>query len=184
MANLVITTSRHRIKFDFGVRAVNEKKTIYNKSLVSKISLESDESCVSIYNNVGACINVSYNGSAGTTQIDSVDGTAPVSNSNLFDLLSAAISYSVTPIASVTVTCATTTTVLVAGNTSRKGLVITNTGANPVFLGLGEPAVLNKGIYLAANGGMWEDNEMNLFRSAINGIASSSSSNISIQEFQ
>lgn len=86
--------------------------------------------------------------------------------------------------AATTVTCGATTTVLLAANASRKGLVIVNTGVKDIFIGIGASAVLNQGIYLVANGGTWVMDDYTFTTQAINGITTSSTSNISIQEFQ
>ena len=42
----------------------------------------------------------------------------------------------------------TVTTAIVPINKKRRSLVLTNTGANPILIGINEDAVLNKGIYL------------------------------------
>jgi hypothetical protein len=89
-----------------------------------------------------------------------------------------------TPLASANVSCGATTTALVSANEQRKGLVITNTGSNPIYLGLGESAVVSKGIYLAASGGTWVMDAFTFTKGAINGITTTSTSNISIQEFE
>ncbi len=82
------------------------------------------------------------------------------------------------------VTCNSATTALVSSNTSRKGLVITNTGSEDVFIGIGASAEVNKGIYLVAGGGTWAMDEYTFTTQAINGITTTSTSNVSIQEFQ
>lgn len=69
-----------------------------------------------------------------------------------------------------------------ATNASRLGLVITNTSANTISLGLGAAAVLNSGITLMPNGGVWVMDEYTFGTFAINAIASAASSNLAIQE--
>lgn len=85
---------------------------------------------------------------------------------------------------STNVSVDTVTTQIVAINKKRKGLVLTNTGANPVFLAINEDAVLNKGIYLVGNGGVWEMDSFTYTNRAINGIGSGGVSNMSVQEFE
>lgn len=70
----------------------------------------------------------------------------------------------------------------VASNSSRKGLVLTNTSVNTISLGIGATAVLNSGITLFP-GGVWEMTETNFATGAINAIAGAASSNLAIQEF-
>ena len=86
--------------------------------------------------------------------------------------------------AATSVTCAATTTVLIASNASRKGLVITNTGARNIFIGIGASAVLNQGIFLVQGGGSWVMDDYTFTTQAINGITTTSTSIIAIQEFQ
>lgn len=67
-------------------------------------------------------------------------------------------------------------------NASRKGLVLTNTSANTISLGLGAAAVLNSGITLTPNG-VWVMDEYTFCTSQIFAIASAAGSNLAIQEF-
>ena len=71
----------------------------------------------------------------------------------------------------------------VASNGSRTGLVLINTSANTISLGLGAAAVMNRGITLNASGGTWVMDEYTFTTSAVNAIASAGSSNLAIQEF-
>lgn len=70
----------------------------------------------------------------------------------------------------------------VAANSSRKGLVLINTSSNTISLGFGAAAVLNSGITLAP-GSIFVMDEYLYNTSAVNAIASSASSNLSIQEY-
>jgi len=81
---------------------------------------------------------------------------------------------------SVGVTSATA----VASNSSRKGLVLTNTSNRVISLGLnGNAAVLNSGITLQA-GGVWVMDSYTFTTGAITAIASGAASNLAIQEMQ
>lgn len=72
--------------------------------------------------------------------------------------------------------------VVIAANSSRRGLVLTNTSNNVVSFNIaGGSAVLREGITLYP-GGNWDMDEFTFTTSAINGIASAASSNIAIQE--
>lgn len=82
------------------------------------------------------------------------------------------------------VTVGNTSASAVASNAARKGLVLINTSNNTISLGLnGNAAVLNSGITLMANGGVWEMDEYTFTTGQIFAIASAGSSNMSVQEF-
>lgn len=87
-----------------------------------------------------------------------------------------------TPSAPAAATVGAASAQALAGNLNRKGLVIVNTSANTVSLGLGLAAVLNSGITLPT-GAVWVMDEFTFTTAAIFAIASGASSNISIQEF-
>jgi hypothetical protein len=72
---------------------------------------------------------------------------------------------------------------ILAANSSRKGLILTNTSNNNISLGFGSAAVLNSGITLYPNG-VFSMDEYMFTTSAINAIASVASSNLGIQEWQ
>lgn len=74
------------------------------------------------------------------------------------------------------------TTVVLASNTSRTGLMLINTSSSKISLGLGVSAVLNSGITLYPGGTFWMDS-FSYTTVAINAIASVASSNLSVQEF-
>lgn len=73
---------------------------------------------------------------------------------------------------------------LVAANTARRHLVIVNTSNAYVSLGFGAAAVLYSGITLNPLGGSYEMSETqgNLYRGAINAIASAAASNVGVQD--
>jgi hypothetical protein len=72
---------------------------------------------------------------------------------------------------------------VLAANASRTGLVLVNLSSNTISLGLGAAAVLNSGITIFANGGVWEMDGNTFTTDAIFAIASGSSSSLAIQEF-
>ena len=79
-------------------------------------------------------------------------------------------------------TIGTSSSIALAGNSSRKGLIIINTSQNIVSLGIASTAVLYSGITLTPRG-CWVMDKFNYTTGQINAIASVASSNISIQEF-
>lgn len=64
----------------------------------------------------------------------------------------------------------TTSTQILAANDQRRFAVIVNDSDTPVYLALGQPAVLNAGIRINENGGIYEINWSNPFTGVINGI--------------
>lgn len=83
-----------------------------------------------------------------------------------------------------TAAVAITSTKVINANKNRQTLIITNVGTNPIYLGIGEAAVISQGIYLVGNGGVWEMNNNTYNISQIYAIASGGTSTVSIQEFE
>ena len=75
-----------------------------------------------------------------------------------------------------------TSTQVLAANPNRKYAAIVNDSSEVVYLGLGSPAVINKGIRLNARGGAFEITAVNLFCGAIYGIAATASNNLTVVE--
>jgi hypothetical protein len=71
----------------------------------------------------------------------------------------------------------------VAANANRKGLVLTNVSGNVISLGLGVAAVLNSGISLMPNGGVFVMDPFTFSTAVVNAIAAAASSTLGIQEF-
>lgn len=72
----------------------------------------------------------------------------------------------------------------VASNSNRKGLILVNTSANRISIAFGaNPAVLDRGITLYANGGTYCTDEFSHATQAVNAIASAGSSNLAVQEY-
>jgi hypothetical protein len=92
MANIVITSTTNSIKVDFGVLGTGNlpKKGAWEKDKIIKIELLPSDAFVKITNLGENEWQVSYDGNNGM-QIDSVDGVAPTSNSDLYDKLIALI---------------------------------------------------------------------------------------------
>ena len=83
------------------------------------------------------------------------------------------------------VTILTSSTLLCAFNINRMGILITNAGANPVFLNItaaGGTAIVNTGIYLAASGGACQLDLNALHQGEINAIAVGGSSLVTFSE--
>lgn len=88
-----------------------------------------------------------------------------------------------TPSAPTAATIAATSTVAVAANANRKGLILINTSNNTMSLSFGAvPAVLNSGVTLYP-GGTYSMGEYDYNLGEVRAIASAGSSNLAIQEF-
>lgn len=87
-----------------------------------------------------------------------------------------------TPSSPTAATVGTSSAQALAANANRKGLILVNTSANTISVGLGSTAVLNSGITLYP-GGTFQMDEFCFDLGAVNSIASAASSNLAIQEF-
>lgn len=111
-------------------------------------------------------------------------GGNPASASNPIPFTPSATALVAGSPAAVVVTASSA--LLLAANTLRKGLTLTNLGASGnVSLGIGttNAAVLNSGITLANNGGAFSMNEFTFTTGAINAIAAASGARVAIQEW-
>lgn len=86
------------------------------------------------------------------------------------------------PSAPTFVTVGLTSTQVLAANASRTSVRLVNTSTNNISLGFGAPAVLNSGMTLFPQG-VYNMDEYDFYRGAINAIASGASSNLAVQEF-
>lgn len=92
MANIVVVSTTNNIKVDFGVldSVTLISKGTWRKEEVSFFLKPSTAYVlVKVHNDLPFAI--SWDGSSNTLQIDSVDGVAPTSNSDLYDKLIALI---------------------------------------------------------------------------------------------
>ena len=80
-------------------------------------------------------------------------------------------------------TATNTNSVLVAANTSRLGLIITNTQNTDVFLAFGQTAIVDTGIFLRRDGFITLNSTFNTTE-ALNGITSAGSALLIYQEFE
>jgi hypothetical protein len=89
MANIVVTTTTGSILVDFGVYStpLGMSKGAWHKETLINVNLRTDGILVDIAGQPDWM--VSFDGKVGTFQIDSVDGVAPTSDSDLFDKLKA-----------------------------------------------------------------------------------------------
>lgn len=111
------------------------------------------------------------------------DPTAPTSDVNVTNTVTVNVSKTALTASSPTAaTVGVASAQAVASNSSRKGLILVNTSANYISLGLGATAVLNSGITLAPYGTFVMD-EFCFTTGAVNAIASAASSNLAIQEY-
>jgi len=90
MANIVVTSTTNSIKVDFGVLNTFADKGVWRKEEVS-FYLKTGASFIIVKVHNDTPFAVSWDGSTGTLQIDSVGGVAPTSNSDLYDKLIALI---------------------------------------------------------------------------------------------
>lgn len=99
MANLVITSSTNGVHIDNGIYVgieaalgVIQKKVSFRKDDVRRIALAPSDANVNVWLvEMNVTFMLSFDGSTGTLQVDSVDGVAPTSNSDLYDKLKALI---------------------------------------------------------------------------------------------
>jgi len=93
MANVVVTSDANTVKVDFGVYYPDYYPVsiaYYNRNDIDKVELYSTLVSVHIFNGAKDW-ELSYDGSAGF-HVDTVDGVAPTSNSDLCDKIGALIS--------------------------------------------------------------------------------------------
>ena len=77
----------------------------------------------------------------------------------------------------------TSTTEIVAANTNRAFIIMTNTGTTDVFIGIDVAAALDTGILVSKNGGTFIMDSTALSTGAINGITSTGTAIVLFQEF-
>lgn len=95
MANIVMTSTTNTIKCDNGVYSglngalgIIQKKATFRKDDIFRISLDPSELYVEVqFKSKVNYFILSYNGAAGTLQVDSIDGVAPTSNDDLYNKL-------------------------------------------------------------------------------------------------
>ena len=87
MANIVITSTTNSIKVEFNDYStiLNMVKGTWGKSYLQSVLLRTDGVLVDLLAQPDWL--VSFDGSVGTFQIDTIDGVAPTSNSDLYDKL-------------------------------------------------------------------------------------------------
>jgi len=110
----------------------------------------------------------------GIVTVQGVTGGLPVATTSITAL---------TPGTPTSVTSGLTSSVLVAANTARKGLVITNLSANHISLNLlNGTATLSAGITLYP-GWIWQMDNFTFTTNGITVVASAAGSTVSVQEF-
>lgn len=90
MPNIVVTSTTNAIKVDFGdyYQTLQFSKATFKKDHIESIKLDTS---VQINLDKEYSWVVTFDGASGTYQIDSVDGVAPTSNSDLYNKLSVLI---------------------------------------------------------------------------------------------
>ena len=93
MANIVITSTTNSIKADFGVYAptIKIKKGAWRRDLITSFQLADGDEFIVAYVVGENRWNLSYTNGSANLIVDSVDGVAPTSNSDLYDKLIALI---------------------------------------------------------------------------------------------
>lgn len=96
MANIVITSDTKSVIVDFGdfanLSQVDGRKATYKRDDISVIWLEKDDAFVNVKMKDAVTTThwkLSFSGDAGVFIVDSIDGTPPTSNTDLFDKLNA-----------------------------------------------------------------------------------------------
>lgn len=84
------------------------------------------------------------------------------------------------PITNTSVTVGTTSTLVLAEAAGRLLVTLTNDSNETIYISLNAAAVMNKGIRINANGGMYELNQNNLYKVAIYAICASGGKNLCI----
>ena len=87
MANIVVTSTANSIKVEFNIYStiVDMIKGTWGKTYIQSVLLRTDGILIDVLGQHDWL--VSFDGSVGTFQIDSIDGVAPTSNSDLYDKL-------------------------------------------------------------------------------------------------
>jgi hypothetical protein len=80
-------------------------------------------------------------------------------------------------------TVGATSSLVLAANTDRVGLTLTNDSDTDVYLGFGAAAVMNTGDRLNANGGSYSLPSNPIFQGVVYGIVTSGSKNVCGTEF-
>jgi len=83
---------------------------------------------------------------------------------------------------STKVSVGTTSTTVLSANPNRRLAVFVNDSDTEIYLSLSSTAVLNEGIRLNANGGLYEINLMNLYTGEVSAISSADSKNLTVTE--
>jgi hypothetical protein len=131
--------------------------------------------------NLNATVTGTVTANAGTGSFTVAQATASNLNATVTGTISTktALTANSPTFATVGVTSAQA----LASNSSRKGLILTNTSTGNISLGFGATAVLNSGITLYP-GGTFNLDEYSFTTAAVNAIAANASSNLAIQEWQ
>lgn len=94
MANIVVTSTANSIKVDFGAYAGGDipKKRTYNlRKTIFFVSLEPSDAKVTVLSEGSPMWHLAYTATTGCFIVDSVNGAAPSSNSDLYDKIEALI---------------------------------------------------------------------------------------------
>jgi hypothetical protein len=86
MANIVITSSTNLVKVDWGIYATSFSKESWHKSSLH-LFLNNGNNYVQVSEDNGTGIALTYIATTNAFIVDSVDGVAPTSNSDLYDKL-------------------------------------------------------------------------------------------------
>jgi len=80
-------------------------------------------------------------------------------------------------------TCSATAQKVLGSNPSRTYAVLVNDGTDPIYLGMGAPATVNRGIRLNANGGTYEITSINPWHGEIYAVGSALNPTLHVVEW-
>jgi len=80
------------------------------------------------------------------------------------------------------ITVTTTQAVILGSNPARRYVLLVNDGNEIIYLGMGKPAEVNRGIRLNSGGGNYEINLTNPFFESIHAIAAANTSPLAVTE--
>lgn len=89
MANIVVTSTTTKVSADFGAlsSAIGLSKGTWHKDDITSIALGNGSNWVEVHTKDGHDWKVCYTAYADSLVVDSVDGVAPTSNSDLYTKL-------------------------------------------------------------------------------------------------
>lgn len=167
----------------FQTQVQNPAGTVIDPTLIRPLTVATD-SITATVSSAALPPNASTatNQTGGTQKTQIVDGAGVVitSTSNSLDVNT---KVALTANTQNNVSVGVTSVGVLSSNTARTGGVFTNASAAIIYIGIGQNALVGKGITLYP-GGTWYMDEYSYTTEAINAIATVAASTLSFQEFQ